>query len=892
MKILYSLCQYYFLFRIYQSINIINKNNTENYIRKRKLSDSNLNTLNDLIYIYRNIDKIAYISSTKNEKCDIYITINTESPNSSRYLYLIKSDNTIHNKTLVIDSITHNKYPLTTLLNQNNDEYFVTFSHEGGQFEIIDYNQENIYYCRIFKVMKYNSLIQKNIFTKLKFYNNSDYILNAYIDKHDSNFIIQKLYYVDYNITKFKIQSTEKSLGNAFINSTVTCFEIDNFIECLYTNSNLLYTVSVFNITDLDNVYNEIIDENTVKYDELFSKCIYIKEQIGAFIYFTDNNNFPKIQFKTLIVNNNNYYLKDFFEPININSLGSFTFESNYIYNDIIKTNDNNIFYISTSYESILIYVILFKLLNNDKNILICNYEIKINSNYNIGIYKDITSFSFNGLLGIGITNHDYEIDNDKTYSSYFIIGNISLSDDISINIPNDINIFNEENCYFIRIDEIIEKINIKNNIFGYLIDGIKIISSLDESTIGFYIFSNKTKNKINKNELISKDDILNFKIISEIGVKLDKYIIEYEVIIKESEFEDFISYPYQVEYFPYNISINNEIQFKSFFIPETFPVKKSHITFSVNECYNKCEMCSFYGDDLNHHCDICSKNFPFSVNIKNEKNCYKECSDIFIVNENNICIINTKHMEEESIFPNLEENKCKKFFYIDENSKINCIDGDLCIDEYPHLDKNIKNMCTNCIVKYKNKCYFDCPENTCIKQDLNMDTCIDINQNAKVINQICFENFINLAKNIKEMSEKNIIINNIPNLIIYGYDIEKDINYFKENNLTYIYFKDIKDKLIQIYNLDSNDNIYALLVDSASKFSNSTINDYGFVLLLENGTELDLSYINENIKINISIPIVNLNLAKFNYATIFSEQGYDIYDKNSEFYHDIESSI
>ena len=84
--------------------------------------------------------------------------------------------------------------------------------------------------------------------------------------------------------------------------------------------------------------------------------------------------------------------------------------------------------------------------------------------------------------------------------------------------------------------------------------------------------------------------------------------------------------------------------------------------------------------------------------------------------------------------------------------------------------------MCTNCIVKYKNKCYFDCPENTCIKQDLYMDTCIDINQNAKVINQICFENFINLAKNIKEMSEKNIIINNIPNLIIYGYDIEKDI--------------------------------------------------------------------------------------------------------------------
>ena len=339
--------------------------------------------------------------------------------------------------------------------------------------------------------------------------------------------------------------------------------------------------------------------------------------------------------------------------------------------------------------------------------------------------------------MGLGITNHNYQIDNDKTYSSYFIIGNISLSSDISINLSNNINAFNEDNHYDIKINEIIDKINIKNNIFGYIIEGIKIISTLDESTLGFYLYSNKTKNKIKQNEIISKDEIINFKLISEIGVKLDKYIIEYEVIIKEPEFEYFISYPYQVEYFPSNNSIDNEVLFKSFFIPETFSVKKSYITFSVNECNHRCEICSYYGDDLNHHCDICSKNFPFSFNIKNGKNCFKECPENFIINENNICINDTKKIEEEIIFPNLEENKCKKFFYIDKNLKINCIDGDLCIDEYPNLDKNIKNMCTNCLVKYKKKCYFECPGNTCIKQDLNMNTCIDINENTKVINNI-----------------------------------------------------------------------------------------------------------------------------------------------------------
>ena len=162
------------------------------------------------------------------------------------------------------------------------------------------------------------------------------------------------------------------------------------------------------------------------------------------------------------------------------------------------------------------------------------------------------------------------------------MIGNISLSNDISINLSNNINAFNEDNHYDIKINEIIDKINIKNNIFGYIIEGIKIISTLDESTLGFYLYSNKTKNKIKQNEIISKDEIINFKLISEIGVKLDKYIIEYEVIIKEPEFEYFISYPYQVEYFPSNNSIDNEVLFKSFFIPETFSVKKSYITFSV----------------------------------------------------------------------------------------------------------------------------------------------------------------------------------------------------------------------------------------------------------------------------------------------------------------------
>ena len=50
---------------------------------------------------------------------------------------------------------------------------------------------------------------------------------------------------------------------------------------------------------------------------------------------------------------------------------------------------------------------------------------------------------------------------------------------------------FNEENNYIININEILEKVTINNNIFGYVLAGIKIISYLNENELGFYIYSN-----------------------------------------------------------------------------------------------------------------------------------------------------------------------------------------------------------------------------------------------------------------------------------------------------------------------------------------------------------------------------------------------------------------
>ena len=60
----------------------------------------------------------------------------------------------------------------------------------------------------------------------------------------------------------------------------------------------------------------------------------------------------------------------------------------------------------------------------------------------------------------------------------------------------------------------------------------------------------------------------------------------------------------------------------------------------------------------------------------------------------------------------------------------------------------------------------------------------------SRIINQICFENFISIINNIKQICENHIIINSTHNSSIYGYKIKELIekNYI-DKNLIYINF-------------------------------------------------------------------------------------------------------
>ena len=62
---------------------------------------------------------------------------------------------------------------------------------------------------------------------------------------------------------------------------------------------------------------------------------------------------------------------------------------------------------------------------------------------------------------------------------------------------------------------------------------------------------------------------------------------------------------------------------------------------------------------------------------------------------------------------------------------------------------------------------------------------------------------------------------------------------------------------------------------------------DYNYRMFLKNGTELNLSLIKESNYVDIYVPIEKKDIVNYNYSKYFSLQGYDIYNKSSDFYND-----
>ena len=205
-----------------------------------------------------------------------------------------------------------------------------------------------------------------------------------------------------------------------------------------------------------------------------------------------------------------------------------------------------------------------------------------------------------------------------------------------------------------------------------------------------------------------------------------------------------------------------------------------------------------------------------------------------------------------------------------------------------PHFPINDQ---PNCPANFENRCYPECPPDTCLTQeDPLLKTCVRMNPNTQVFNGICFEHFESLINNIKSISENNEVIETNSGIIIKGYStnsINNKESIDKDAKYSIVYLGDCENKLRSYYNLSNDTELFILGIDSPNKDLSATTNTYNYGVYLVDGTLLDHANVCKNTKISISSPITKPELIKLKEASYFSKMGFDIFDKNSDFYSD-----
>ena len=237
----------------------------------------------------------------------------------------------------------------------------------------------------------------------------------------------------------------------------------------------------------------------------------------------------------------------------------------------------------------------------------------------------------------------------------------------------------------------------------------------------------------------------------------------------------------------------------------------------------------------------------------------------------------------------------------INENIYIDCYIGEQ-IGYY--LDNKTK-VYRPCYSKCKKCSGEGNDENHKCTECINSDYLLDNDGNCKEIPEIETTIIIQISETISnnDNNELNITFNyNLTdsdlekikycNGRFYSYNINSNITELKNKNKN-ITFIDILennyDYLYEKFHLNKeSDNIYIVIIDYLCKDNRTATSNYIFKFFLENNTELNLSKIDEDIYFDFYVPIKELELANFNHSLYFATQGYDIYNKSSNFYNDV----
>ena len=675
-------------------------------------------------------------------------------------------------------------------------EYFLSLSINNGFTELFDFENNKIFALKTNTF--YSSIIYSGIGSILQFKTNNNsenyYIFSYIINENNTYYFeLKKYIFLSLDISSVGFSMKSKIKYESSDRKIVSCYETEHQkIVCLYQNLNYEFKISVhsenFKLIAVSTLGIEVEGQNNT----IFFKCIHLKNEVGVFIYFNSILfDYPIMSLKEFNEETSSIIT---FNNLNLIELNYASLNSHFLYNDIIKINDEKFCFSSTSIDKEKLYILVANLYNLDENLLLNYYKINLFELYNHKILSQLKLILYNNqhvsLLFNNCQNKDCDSNNTGLYTS-FIIFNYPNSTNFVFDVIDHLN-KTKENINNMTLN-FKENIKIENNLFGYIIKGIKILNHPNNTKLFFA--NNDTE--INDGDIFNNVSIqlslLSFNSIYNIT----SISITFALVLTEPDLEEFEKYPNFIDNIDGIFSQNENFILKK----EDYIGKVSYLKILIKNnlvtiCNN--ENCNLCFEKLNNKCISCNYDFNYKKGVKNclnkddindneeEEENDKETSENYEQKNNDIIIV-----EKECTNDDIINNQCN---------------GTITNEQAENLNNYLKSEIQN--GTYKNE--------SLIIQTQNVDYQIDTSSNQKIISTN--KTSIDLGLCEKIIKEKENIPEDV-DLIIYIIN-----NKNEDSTKNYIQYEVYNPYTLLKINLEICKNFTVTL--NIPKTTNSTIDE------------------------------------------------------------------
>ena len=807
---------------------------------------------------------------------------------NGRFFFKDSNDNETPFASIYIDSIKkHSESCFIQLSNTNNNKEYLLSVSTSLYAELYDLNELTSTFVKMNDFIGENPISERSAFFKSTINDSTNYNIGAFIINLASGnkFYLIKNYLESSNI---KNETEKREILAKFATrneNMVSCDETSsNLIICVFQNSLgipiLVYNLKISVLYYCDNLYTGTIADN----ERIFFKVICLKEEISAFMYYSsDTSTTPYISIKK--------YSSDLHTMLDYNdlncSLSKVEFNPDTSLNDMMKINDNTFCITSVSEDKNILYIIIITLFDDDTKIMINYHLFNIYELNNIKIYLELRTFLYNDYISFGfshcINTTDCSLDEHIHYSS-LIIFNYPNATDTDLDLSEYIE-QNNIDISQIKIN-LSHNIIIENNIFGYSFSGIKIISISEK--LNLYYENNNTV--ILKNYIIPKNDIITISLddITETNV----YSIEYTAIVKEANLEDYLKNVNYTEYIKAE-DFDEKYYSQSEYIGRSIYYKIiNKVDIIISDC--AIEYCVLCYDTSVDNCIACNDGYYYN---SDEKRCVVESGEdkdntilstsktetAINTNDNSVSNeVTNNPIESTSSFPDgltSIPNKMSTFSSTIPNNQ-NSLESSTDLSEFSStaldtFSTTISSKITSSVIVNESS------EKKCTEKDILENKC-----HEKITKEQRESIYYYLRGNISEGA-----FNKTNNTIILTKNTVFHISTVKEQysnkyyNISSIELNECEGIIRDKYHIKDRDDLIIVKIDVHSDTSSEIYVQYE----VYNPYTLDLIPLDicKDSQITINVPLDLDKDTELLYLSL-SDYGYNLFDSNDSFYHDI----